>query len=586
MATTPVVAATAMNEAIAPYLESQQLQLIANSEPEVVLKQEVPGRRRRVVGIRFRHRHSQQRFTVMAQIVIEATDLGDLLALGGLESRVGQESLHETGEAALPTQPHPDCQQPFTWGAIVELMSPRQHQEIAIPLATETDPWRTPEDFTADVWTHASNDRWKRWSFLSPCGIFRYGRCWRSHGYQHPVLPGDVAVIAWATAQSPNLPIRYGNDYRFGSLVGVPSAVREQHLQQARDRTRAYLHFLHTHATPNCQPRGDLTWSDDGLATVPYIREARRGIAMKTIRHEEIAAQFYKSPRAACFSDSVGLGTAPFLDLRQNQAIGHVQLHPQAAQVKPFSLPVGALVPIATDGLILSSKSIGTTHITNAVYRLPTVEWAIGEASGCLAAWALKHGKNPHELITDMALLRQLQGKMTRHGIPIFSFDDVPHDDPDFEPIQMMAVMAVVGSGCEDTLQFCPEVAVSRAMVAVILVKFFNLATMTPVVPTFHDVLPGKHGAYAAVETLYSSGIAEGIGRDRFAPNLPVTRSTFAMWIRKSVPEVYATAFHKIPADATYLRRRELVRVLYKISLSRLRVDPVTQKTILNVNTH
>ncbi|MBE7381215.1 MAG: FAD-dependent oxidoreductase [Leptolyngbya sp. SIO1E4] len=566
LATTPVVAATALQIAIAPYLDTQQLQLIANSTPDAVLKQEIPGQRRQVVGVQFRDRLSGHPFTVMAPIIIEATDLGDLLALGDLESRIGQESVSETGEAALPETAYPQCQQPFTWGAVVALTAPGQGDVIAAPSGTDLDSWLKTEEFTADVWTHGPHDRWKRWDFLSPLGLFRYGRIVRSHPVERRVQPGDVAVIAWGTAQSPDNQARYGNDYRFGTLVGVPISDREQHLQQARDRTRAYLQFLQTQATPDLKLRADLALSDDGFAIAPYIREARRGVALKTIRHEEVAAQFFDTPRATCFPDAVGIGEAACIDLRQNQESGHIQLKGQAAQVRPFSLPARALVPIATDGLILSSKSIGTTHITNAVYRLPTVEWAIGEASGFLAAFAIARGQQPRDIVHNIALLRQLQGHMTRQGIPIFRFDDVAHDDPDFEPIQMMAVMNVLGSHPQDSLRFCPEASPHRALVATTLVTLLDLVTMTPVVPTFQDVLPGKHSAYAAIETLYSSGIADGISGDRFAPHRSIRRSTFATWIRRAVPDRYARAFRDTPTHGGVLRRRELARVLYAIA--------------------
>ena len=50
---------------------------------------------------------------------------------------------------------------------------------------------------------------------------------------------------------------------------------------------------------------------------------------------------------------------------------------------------------MTTDGLILSAKSIGTTHITNAAYRMHPVEWAIGEASGFLAVFLRLDGRKP-----------------------------------------------------------------------------------------------------------------------------------------------------------------------------------------------
>jgi hypothetical protein len=133
------------------------------------------------------------------------------------------------------------------------------------------------------------------------------------------VTPGDVAVINWGTSSDPERAFRCGNDYRPGRLVGVSREERQQHLQRARQRTQAYLHYLHSQDGIDLKPRGDLTWTGDGLALEPYIREARRGIALTTIRHEDVAESFFPNrARARCFDDSVGIGQYHYLDLHGN----------------------------------------------------------------------------------------------------------------------------------------------------------------------------------------------------------------------------------------------------------------------------
>ena len=87
------------------------------------------------------------------------------------------------------------------------------------------------------------------------------------------------------------------------------------------------------------------------------------------------------NPRAALFSDSVGVGWYA------------IDIHGQATDVvytaptKPFQIPLGALVSRHLDNLLAACKNIGTTHITNGCYRLHPVEWNIGEAAGALAAF-------------------------------------------------------------------------------------------------------------------------------------------------------------------------------------------------------
>ncbi|MBD2256832.1 FAD-dependent oxidoreductase [Pseudanabaena sp. FACHB-2040] len=569
-ATTPVVASTAMNEALAPYLTNGKLKLIPYSEPVEVLFGPTASGRRRVKGVVFKNSQTGATFTVNAQVTIEATDLGDLLEVGGIESRVGQEARHETGEAILPEDARPQCQQSITFDVLVEHTLPGRGVPVSAPPGYGKDPWLNVHEFTGRFYTKDGGGNWQKWEFLSDFGIFRYRRVLRSQPYEKKVSPGDVSVINWGTSQEPD---RYccGNDYRPGYLVGVSREERQMHIKRARDRAQAYIHFLQTHGVPDLKLRGDLTWTQDGIALEPYIREARRGVALTTIRHEDVAESFFpKQVRARCFEDSVGIGQYHYMDLHGNDQRGHVSPRGKDVVALPFSLPLGALVPANTDGLVLSAKSLGTTHITNAAYRMHPMEWAIGEASGCLAVVAAWLGVQPRDLATQEAHVRRIQGYLARNGVPIFWFDDVAHDDKDFEPIQVLGAAGIIRSESVDDLHFKPSGNVSRAVVATALVKVLKLAKKTPAQPTFIDVQPGKHWAYESIETLYAHGLVSGIGEGRFGPDQAITREQLSFLVKRALPEVYAKAFARTPIDRHHLQRRELSRVLYEVLKQKL----------------
>ena len=568
-ATSPVVAATALNEAIAPYLENERLTLIPHAEPVKVFFDQ-SGSFKRVTGVLFESSEDARRFTVNANVVIEATDLGDLLEVGEIESRVGQEARHQTGEALLPDDARPQCQQSITFDVLVEHTQSGRGIPIGRPEGYGRDVWLGVHEFTGDFYTKSRDGEWTKWTFFSDFGIFRYRRLRRIQAYEKKVFPGDISVINWGTSREPD---RYccGNDYRPGRLVGVSREERQMHIQRAHDRAQAYIHFLQSNGLPNLKPRGDLTWTADGIALEPYIREARRGIALTTVRHEDVAETFFPNQaRARCFDDSVGIGQYHYLDLHGNDEKGHITPKGSDVMALPFSVPLGALVPQTTDGLILSAKSLGTTHITNAAYRMHPVEWAIGEASGWLAVFALWNGLQPRALVAEEAQVRKIQGYMARNKIPIFWFDDVSHDDPDFEPIQVMAAANIVRSENTKNLHFRPYASVTRAVVATALVRVLNLEKQTPATPTFKDVQPGKHWAYATIETLYAQGLVIGVGGDRFAPDLPITREQLSFLVKRAMPEVYGKAFAETPRDRQFLQRRELARVLYEVMKTKL----------------
>lgn len=564
--TSPVVSAIALNEAIAPCLERGTLRFIPFAEPVEVRFVTPPGERRRVTGVVFQDLQRGHRFTISAQITIEATDLGDLLEVGNIPSRVGQETREETGEQALPKHPLPECQQSFTYGAVIELAEPGKGKPIGAPPGYNVAPWLLAADFEADFWTK-SGGQWEPQPrpFLHPFGIFRYRRLIRVSTQEKLVKPGDVSVLNWGQHQhGEGGPMLCGNDYRVGELVGVSREERKLHLKQGRDRARAYVHYLQQRGIP-LKPRGDLTWTADGIALEPYIREARRGIALTPILHEDVAKAFFPNQaRARCFADSVGIGQYHYLDLHGNDRQGHASLPGDKVIALPFTLPVGSLVPLDTDGLVLSSKSLGTTHITNAAYRMHPVEWAIGEASGYLAALAVWAGVQPRAIALQEPLLRKLQGLITRNGIPIFWFDDVSHSDSDFEPIQVMATAGIVRSETTTDLHFRPENTVTRAVVSTAMVKLLNLSPTMPDQPTFSDV-PKNHWAHPYIEALAAAGLIAGVGRGRFAPESPITREQLSFLVKKAAPDAYDRAFARTPIDRQSLRRRELSRVLYEV---------------------
>ncbi|MFE4106041.1 FAD-dependent oxidoreductase [Almyronema epifaneia] len=571
LSVTPVVAATAMNEAIAPYLDNQKLKLIVEAEPLEVLTETLPGKPRRVTGVVFGDRKRNLSFTVTAKVVIEATDLGDLLEMGEIESRVGQEARHETGEAILPEEARPQCQQSITWDVVVEYTSLEQSSPIKAPPGYGRDRWLGVHEFTERFWTKDKRTGWQKWEFLSAFGIFRYRRLARRSHHEKEVLPGDISVINWGTSTEPDRPFCCGNDYRPGRLVGVSPAEKQLHLKRARDRTFAYLYYLQTHGLPNLKLRGDLTWTADGMALEPYIREARRGIALTTIRHEDVAMTFFPhQARARCFDDTVGIGQYHYLDLHGNDEPGHVSPKGKDVIALPFTLPLSALVPIATEGLVLSSKSLGTSHITNAAYRMHPVEWAIGEASGFLATYAVWTGLTLRELATHPRHIRKLQGFLTRNGIPIFWFDDVAQDDPDFEAIQVMAAAGIIRSESQADLHFRPHATVTRAVVCTALVNLLQLEKRLPAIPSFWDVRPGGHWAYETIETLSAHRLVAGVGYGRFDPDAAMTREQLGFLLKKAAPDAYKQAFAQTPQDKQVLQRRELSRVLYSVWQHRL----------------
>ncbi len=84
---------------------------------------------------------------------------------------------------------------------------------------------------------------------------------------------------------------------------------------------------------------------------------------------------------------------------------------------------------------------------------------------------------------------------------------------------------------------FLPHDPISRAQLAVILIRAYGWAPDTSGGPHFRDV-PTNGFGYAAIETCYNRGIVSGIGGGLFQPNGAITRAQLARMLYRAIRQV------------------------------------------------
>jgi hypothetical protein len=94
------------------------------------------------------------------------------------------------------------------------------------------------------------------------------------------------------------------------------------------------------------------------------------------------------------------------------------------ALTHPAQIPLRAMIPQKIDNLLVTGKSIATSHVAAAAYRVHPFEWSVGAAAGTTASYALKKGIYPYQLVDslpenepELMNLRQImeqQGNPTR----------------------------------------------------------------------------------------------------------------------------------------------------------------------------
>jgi hypothetical protein len=419
----PRVSLMVLAAMLQPYRAGRQLVVLLNHQPVMV---ETDGDFIRSVLLE--NTTSGEKVGIRAKYVLDATELGDLLELAGVEHVIGSESQAQTGEPhALPGEPEPLDQQAVTWCFAVDYL---EGEDFTIEKPARYELWREMkldfwpgrqlgwEDFdpeTLDVRYRALFDSRPTASGIDVGPFWLFRRIFHKNKYSHGMYPSDITLVNWPQ-----------NDYWLGPLVGVGEEDKQQHLKGARELSLALLYWMQTEAPrhdggigyPGLRLRGDITGGPSGLAKGVYVRESRRIQAQFTVLEQHVGVEARRELAAKgkvgaeIFHDSVGIGSY------------RIDLHPSTGRRNyidipsyPFQIPLGALLPVRMRNLLPACKNLGVTHITNGCYRLHPVEWNIGEAAGALAAYCQEKGLEPEQVRNSSRHLEIFQAQLVKLGV-------------------------------------------------------------------------------------------------------------------------------------------------------------------------
>ncbi|MGJ3249870.1 MAG: FAD-dependent oxidoreductase [Elainellaceae cyanobacterium] len=327
--------------------------------------------------------NSSSHLTIRAQVVLDATELGDLLALADVPHRWGWEWQSEWHEPSAPiaanelTQRYP-VQAP-TWVVVLQDFGADQSAP-EIPVAPGNN-----EDHFVGAW-----DSYGAESFLN------YGR-----------LPGDRFMINWP---------QQGNDYgeKLERLV-ISDAARHEFLRDARWHSQNFARYIQTHLGHRYGLADDVfPWMPNGLgggafALHPYYRESRRLCGLTTVTERDILPMPEGCVAALPLDEQGKVEAIAF----GNYANDHhyprplselLTLKPKSMRWggrwtgTPFAIPYRCLIPTSMDGLLVCEKNISVSHIANGSTRLQPIVLGIGQAAGMAAALCVEQLCEPRQL--------------------------------------------------------------------------------------------------------------------------------------------------------------------------------------------
>lgn len=340
-----------------------------------------------ITGVRFRE------LSVTAKITLDATELGDLLALADIPYRWGWEWRSHLREPSAPIAPDTlttqySVQAP-TWVALM--------QDFGADIAPEISPAPNydPAKFKG------------AWENYDATQFLNYGR-----------LPQNRFMINW--------PI-HGNDYgvEVQRLVGSQTA-RNEFLQECLWHSQNFAYFIQSQLG---RRYGLADVFATGFAMHPYYRESRRVVGLDTVCERDILP-IPTGQVAVLKPDTIAFG---------NYANDHhypgfdFSLAPKSLRWggrwtgTPFTIPYRSLVPATIDALLVCEKNISVSHIANGATRLQPVVMGIGQAAGMAAALCVELECQPRDLS-----VRVLQEALLEAQVGIVPLFNLPPQHPDW----------------------------------------------------------------------------------------------------------------------------------------------------------
>ncbi|MBW4561149.1 MAG: FAD-dependent oxidoreductase [Mojavia pulchra JT2-VF2] len=339
-----------------------------------------------VTGVRFAD------FIVKAKIILDATELGDLLALAEIPYRWGWEWRSQWQEPSAPESPNEITEKyPVQAPTGVVIM---QDFGTRVALEIPTAPNYDPSQFVG-AWDGYGGEQ-----FLN------YGR-----------LPGGLLMINW--------PIR-GNDYGEGLdrlLKSEPT--RREFIQECRWHSQNFAHFIQSQLGHR-YGLAEQVFPDShtAFALHPYYRESRRLVGITTIQEQDILP-VAGGKVASLNIDAIAVGNYP----NDHHYPGYnFPLQPKSIRWggrwtgTPFTIPYTCLIPAATDGFLVCEKNISVSHIANGATRLQPVVMGIGQAAGMAAAMCAEMNCQPRDLPVRALQAALLQDERSAAAVlPLFN---------------------------------------------------------------------------------------------------------------------------------------------------------------------
>lgn len=344
--------------------------------------------------------------TILAKVMIDATELGDVAKYCGVGYDIGMDARAVSGEANAPLAAN-NIVQDLTY--VLILKNYGVNKTITQPASYVASKFFC----TAQSANCASASN-------SVANMMNYGK-----------LPNGKYMINW--------PIE-GNDF-YVNLIEKTPAERKVELDKAKEFSLCYLYYLQTQLGLSTYGLADEFPTPDKLPFIPYHRESRRIHGLVRFNINDVSKPFEQAD--ALYRTGIAVGDYP-IDHHHKRYSGTEPIPTLSfPSVPSYSLPLGTLIPQNVKRLIVAEKSISVSNIVNGSTRLQPVVLQIGQAAGALAALSVKQN-----IDVEAVSIRDVQTELLNAGVYLLPYLDLPKTDASFKALQRIGATGILkGTG-------------------------------------------------------------------------------------------------------------------------------------------
>lgn len=451
-------------------------------------------------GWRISMEYNTTKIDVLATVVIDATELGDVAKEVGIPYHIGMDSQDRFNESIAPLKAN-NIIQDLTYVLILE-----EYDKPVTPIK--------PKGYLASEFYCATKNE--------NCTKEMKRTLWPSEKMiTYGLLPNKKYMINW--------PIN-GNDF-YANGIDSNNEERQLLFEKAKLKSKQFLYYLQTELGFD---RLGIAQSEfptpDGLPFIPYHRESRRTEGIITLTINDISSP-YKQPNPL-YRTGIAVGDYP--------VDHHHDAHPEADDlpelyfypIPSYSVPLGCLIPQNVDNFLVTEKSISVSNIVNGTTRLQPVVLQLGQAAGITAATAALNHLSPESINP-----RLIQKEFLNQGGYILPYLDVPKKHPYFFSYQRIGATGILRGtgknvGWENQTWFYPDLVLKSG--DIFLEEWRDVfpeplpekLTVVNVIQWLQKTIPSyKQPAWLENTTT----VKNHFSFDAFTDSAPITRGQFAV---------------------------------------------------------